>query len=129
MEHVAFEGEVFCTTPTTLAILQEVIKEASSTSNSKSCASFVEARRSGFTLLTEGIVTYSKAATKLSEDQSAPLFAETASATLPSPFNAPAASDGGATHEAWVSLEEDAGMEGASPKRQRIVSEKNFPVL
>ena len=84
--------------------------------------------RSGFTLLTEGIVTYSKAATKLSEDQSAPLFAETANATEPTPSNAPAASDGGATHEACVLLEDDAGMEGASPKRQRIVSEKNCPV-
>ena len=64
MEHVAFDGEV-STKPTMLPILQEVINEASSTSTSKSlrCASL--AKRSGFTLLTEGIVTYSKAATKL----------------------------------------------------------------
>ena len=34
----------------------------------------------------------------------------------------------GATQEACVLLEDDAGIEGASPKRQRIVSEKNFPV-
>ena len=97
-----------------------MINEASSTSTSKSCASFVEARRSGFTLLTEGIVTYSKAATKLSEDQSAPPFAETASATLPSPFNAPAASDGGATQAACVSLEGCCGTGGASPSGRGV---------
>ena len=96
IEHVAFDGEVFATTPTTLPRRQDVMRDASSTSNSNSCG--VAANRNGLTLFTDGIRTYAKIGP--SEDQSAPLLADTAKATDPTPSSAPAANEGGATQEA-----------------------------
>ena len=71
-------------------------------------------------------MTYAKVGP--SGDQSAPPFADTANATEPTPFNAPAANEGGATQEACVLFEKEDGTGGASPKRHRSGDEKNRPV-